>query len=192
MLTLRNPTRGFLLGIIPDPAVPDVVIEFQFNPTQLSDKRAPSYATLNAPGRLLPLRQYSQGGDRTISFTVRVDGLFAGPADDQIPISRDDGGSIGPELNKYRALVWPQTRDWQQAGGSFVGLYQGTTRFAAPPDCVFGFGDRTVDCVVTEIGITELLFTPDLAPLRADVTVTLVERSPYEDTTTPTPLRVVG
>ncbi|MEU6232940.1 hypothetical protein [Kitasatospora sp. NPDC047058] len=192
MLTLKNPVRGFLLGTVPDPGVPDVLIEFQYNPTQLSDKRTVNYATLNAPGRLLPLRQYSQGGDRTISFTVRVDGLFAGPADEQIPISKGPGGSIAPELNKFRALVWPRTPDWQNAGGSFTGLYGGTTRFASPPDCVFGFGDRTIDCVVTEIGITELLFTPELAPLRADVSVTLVERTPDDDGPSTVPLRGIG
>ncbi|MFI6289876.1 hypothetical protein ACIBCM_34960 [Streptomyces sp. NPDC051018] len=192
MLTLLNPARGFLSGRIPDPSVPDVLIEFQYNPTQLSDKRAVGYATLNAPGQLLPLRQYTQGGDRTISFTVRVDGLFAGPADDQIPISKDPEGGIAPELNKYRALVWPANRDWQSAGGSFAGLYAGTDRFVSPPDCVFGFGDRTIDCVVTEIGITELLFTPGLAPLRADVAVTLVERTPYDDVVSPAPLQGAG
>ncbi|KUJ69066.1 hypothetical protein ACZ90_14595 [Streptomyces albus subsp. albus] len=192
MLTLQNPARGFLLGRIPDPGVPDVLVEFQYNPTQLSDKRAVNYATLNAPGQLLPLRQYTQGGDRTISFTVRVDGLSAGPADGQIPISMDDDGGITPELNKYRALVWPQNRDWQSARGSFADLYADTDRFTCPPECVFGFGDRTIDCVVTEIGITELLFTPQLTPLRADIAVTLVERTPYDDVVSPAPLRGVG
>jgi hypothetical protein len=176
MLSIQNPRRGFLRGVLPDPDVPDVLIEFQYNPTQLTDRRIPTYATLNTPGQLLPLRQYTQGGDHTISFTVQVDGLVAGPADDQIPISKDAEGSIAPELNKYRALLWPRSRDWLDAAGSFLPLYPDTAAFAAPPDCVFGFGDRIIDCVVTEIGITERLFTPQLAPLRAEVSVTLVER----------------
>jgi hypothetical protein len=176
MLSVQNPVRGFLVGRIPDPDVPDVVIEFQYNPVQLADKRAAVYATLNTPGQLLPTRQYTQGGDRTISFTVQVDGLYDGPADDQIPISKDAEGSIAPELNKYRALLWPRSRTWPDAGGSFLPLYTATTTFAAPPECVFGFGDRTIDCVVTEVGITEKLFTPRLTPLRAEVSVTLVER----------------
>jgi Contractile injection system tube protein len=188
VLTQANPTRGFLWGIIPDPGVPDILIEFQYNPTELSDKRAVSYATLNAPGLLLPVRQYSQGGDRTISFTVRIDGLFKGPAEDQIPIDKDEDGSIAPELNKYRALLWPRTRNWQDAGGSFVPLYTDTLQFAPPPDCIFGFGDRVIDCVVTDVGITEQLFSPQLAPLRAEVAVTLVERVPYGDGASPAPL----
>ncbi|MFC0597817.1 hypothetical protein [Streptomyces palmae] len=192
MLTLQSPARGFLYGQIPDPSVPDVLVEFQYNPTQLSDKRAVDYAALNAPGQLLPLRQYVQGGDRTISFTVRVDGLSPGPADDRIPISTDEDGGITPELNKYRALVWPRNRDWPSAQGSFTGLYAGTDRFACPPECVFGFGDRTIDCVVTQIDITELLFTPALAPLRADIAVTLVERTPFDDVVAPAPLLGAG
>ncbi|MER7728954.1 hypothetical protein [Streptomyces sp. NPDC096323] len=192
MLTLQNPSRGFLLGHIPDPGVPDVLVEFQYNPTQLADKRTVNYAALNAPGRLLPLRQYTQGGDRTLSFTVRVDGLFPGPADERIPISKDAEGSIAPELNKYRALVWPRTPDWQHAGASFTGLYGGASGFVSPPDCVFGFGDRMIDCVVTEVGITELLFTPGLAPLRADISVTLVERMPDDDGPSTVPLRGVS
>ncbi|QXJ21269.1 hypothetical protein AGRA3207_002106 [Actinomadura graeca] len=180
MHTLREPDRGFLVGLIPDPGVPDVVIEFQYNPAQLGDRRAVGYATLNAPGRLLPLRQYTQGGDRTISFTVRVDGLYAGPSGDRIPIGRDEDGGITPELNKYRALLWPRSRSWPDAGGTFTALYGRDEGFAAPPDCVFGFGGRVIDCVVTEIAITETLFTPALAPLRADVAVTLVERMPDE------------
>ena len=188
MPSIQSPDRGFLLGRIPDPGVPDVLIEFQYNPAQLSDKRAVNYATLNAPGQLLPSRQYTQGGDRTISFTVRVDGLFPGPADDRIPISRDASGGIEPELNKYRALVWPKNRHWGNATGTFAPLYAGEDRFAGPPDCVFGFGELVIDCVVTEVGITELLFTPALAPLRADVAVTLVERAPYGDPVGTAPL----
>src|SRR4051812_2100851 len=107
--TQQNPVRGFLCSVGLDP---EILVEFQYNPTQLSDKRAVTYATLNAPALLMPVRQYSQGGDRTISFTVRIDGLVNGPADDQIPIAKDDDGSIWPELNKYRAFLYPKTKRW--------------------------------------------------------------------------------
>jgi hypothetical protein len=69
-----------------------------------------------------------------------------------------------------------------------VPLYTDTLRFAPPPDCIFGFGDRVIDCVVTDVGITEQLFSPRLAPLRAEVAVTLVERAPYADGASPAPL----
>jgi hypothetical protein len=177
----QNPVRGFLCSVGLDP---EILVEFQYNPTQLSDKRSVNYATLNTPGQLMPVRQYSRGGDRTISFTVRIDGVFKGPADDEIDIAKDEDGSIAPELNKYRAFMYPQTARWQDAYDSFVPLYDNTQHFASPPTCRFGFGDRVIDCIVTEVSITELLFNAQLAPLRADVSVTLVELAPYEDSAT--------
>jgi hypothetical protein len=189
MVQYPNPTRGFLVSV---GLTPEILVEFQYNPTQLSDRRAVSYATLNAPGLLLPVRQYNQGGDRTLSFTVRIDGLFRGPADDQIPIRREANGSIQPELNKYRAFLYPQQyrqgTSWLDARGSFAPLYEGVQQFASPPRCRFGFGqDRVVDCIVTDVNITETLFNAELAPLRADVAVTLVELAPYGNEATPPP-----
>ncbi|HEY9830328.1 MAG TPA: hypothetical protein V6D26_07105 [Stenomitos sp.] len=105
----QTPSRGFLVSVGLNP---ELLVEFQYNPNQLSDKRAVSYATLNAPGQLLPVRQYSQGGDRTLSFTVRIDGLFDGTTsdtvDNDVRIERDENGSILPELNKYRTFLYPQ------------------------------------------------------------------------------------
>ncbi len=176
----QNPVRGFLASVGLDP---EILVEFQFNPTQLTDKRAVSYATLNAPALLMPVRQYSQGGDRTISFTVRVDGLFEGPADSQSAIAKDDEGSIWPELNKYRAFLYPRSTRWNEriTRASFSPIYDQNSVFESPPRCRFGFGEeRVIDCVVTDIGITEQLFLPSLAPLRAEVTVTLVELAPYD------------
>jgi hypothetical protein len=177
----QNPVRGFLASVGLDP---EILVEFQFNPTQLTDKRAVSYATLNAPALLMPVRQYSQGGDRTLSFTVRVDGLFEGPADAQISIAKDDEGSIWPELNKYRAFLYPKSKRWNEriTRATFTPIFEGqNTVFESPPMCRFGFGEeRVIDCVVTDIGITEQLFLPSLAPLRAEVTVTVVEVAPYD------------
>jgi Contractile injection system tube protein len=179
------PVRGFLVSVELDPPI---LIQFQFNPTQLSDKRSVSYSSMNAPGLLMPVRQYAQGGDRTITFTVRIDSVFDGPVDEKIPFEKDEDGSITPELNKYRAFLYPQRDDWDTATASFVPLYGDEDRFRSPPRARFGFGEgtgrtqpRVIDCVVTDIAITELMFNRDLAPLRADVAVTLVEVVPYED-----------
>lgn len=180
----QNPTRGFLMSTGLDPAI---LVEFQYNPAQLTDKRAVSYATLNAPGLLLPVRQYSQGGDRTLSFAIKIDGLFKGPADDEIDIAQDDDGSITPELNKYRAFLYPRNSGWQDATDSFQPLYARTASFESPPACIFGFGDRLIDCIVTDVGITETLFNAQLKPLRADVTVTLVETAVYGNEPVPVP-----
>jgi hypothetical protein len=184
MIEQQSPTRGFLKSIN---LSPEILVKFQYNPTQLTDKRAVNYATLNAPALLMPVRQYSQGGDRTISFTVRVDGLFTGPADAEIALEKDDDGSIWKELNKYRAFLYPATDQWKdrRSQASFVPLFdtfETEPNFKSPPLCLFGFGEeRVIKCVVTEVTITELLFNHSLAPMRADVAVTLVEFVPYDD-----------
>lgn len=179
-LDQRNPVRGFLVSVGLDP---EILVEFQYNPEKVEDKRTVSYATLNAPGMLMPIRQYTAGGDRTLSFTVTVDGLYKGPADDEIDIARDSRGGIGPELNKYRAFIHPQTERWQDAASApdgFSRLYEGAESvFVAPPACRFGFGERVIDCVVTEVSIKEQLYNPDLDPIRAEVQVTCVEMTPY-------------
>ncbi|MGK7890126.1 MAG: hypothetical protein AB4042_12395 [Leptolyngbyaceae cyanobacterium] len=210
MLQQQNPVRGFLASVGLDP---EIVVEFQYNPTQISDKRSVNYATLNAPGRLMPLRQYTSGGDRTLSFTVRVDGVFTGSAspngqpsqdnsnaDNGVRIARDESGSIEPELNKYRAFLYPAVLSttppetnrqgwkspWQKASmGSFAPFYKDAQQFASPPLCRFGFGysggqspNRIIDCIVTEVSINELLFNAQMAPLRADVSISLVEFHP--------------
>ncbi len=182
MLSLQDPQRGFLCSAGLDP---EILVEFQFNPTQLTDSRKINYASLGAPGRLMPIRQYTQGGDRTLSFKIRIDAMFQNPADHTglgthgIGIAVDEVGGITPELNKYRAFVYPKNPYWPYAAESFVWLYEGTNEFASPPTAVFGFGaNRVIDCIVTEVGITELFFNEELAPLRADVSLTLVEYVP--------------
>jgi Contractile injection system tube protein len=176
----QNPIRGFLVSVGLDP---EIMVEFQYNPAQLIDKRGVNYAALNAPALVFPVRQYSHGNDRTITFTVRLDGVFQGPADDQIPLAKDENGSIWPELNKYRAFLYPKTERWQDRAtlSSFAGLFDDNQEFASPPACLFGFGeDRVINCVVTDVNVTELMFNTQLLPLRADVQVTLVELAPYD------------
>jgi hypothetical protein len=181
---MQRPIAGFLASV---GLTPEILVEFQFNPEEISDKRAVSYASVTAPGILLPLRHYTSGGDRTLSFTVQVDGTDEGRDGSTQRISRDAAGSIIPELNKYRAFVWPQTSDWERAGATFAPLYASTQQFAAPPACRFGFGERLLDCVITEISVQETHFNHQLAPLRAKITITLVELLPYGSDLTPPP-----
>jgi hypothetical protein len=179
MAIMKTRVRGFIESIGVEPVIR---VNFQFNPTQLTDKRVVNYATLNAPALLMPARQYTQGGDRTLSFVVRVDALDKEGRD--APPQTDDKGSIWPELNKYRAFLYPKSPGWKEKStrGSFVDVYRGgEQQFRSPPLCLFHFGQgRVIKCVVTEVSITELLFDEELAPLRADVSLTLVEYVPYD------------
>ena len=125
MTLMQAAPRGFLVSVGVKPQ--EIAVHFQYNPTSLSDKRSINYSTITAPGVLFPTRQYTQGGDRTISFSVHIDGLFHGPAEGSDAqgaspaagadmIARGDNGSIVPELNKYRAFLYPQSDRWQEAG----------------------------------------------------------------------------
>src|SRR5262245_44143496 len=106
------PERGFLVSV---GLAPEILVEFQYNPEQLTDRRSVAYATITGPGRLLPDRQYSAGGDRTLQFTVLVDGLFEGLPGSGLGIAVDERGGIDPELTKYRAFTYPRTPDWPGA-----------------------------------------------------------------------------
>ncbi|GAA2511397.1 CIS tube protein [Winogradskya humida] len=178
-LQVRNPVRGFLRSVDVEP---EILVHFQYNPEKVIDKRSVPYTTLNAPGMVMPLRQYSAGGERTIAFTVIVDGLLKGPADDEIDVAHDENGGIVEELNKYRAFVHPRTDRWREAGaGGFAKLYAGQeTVFAAPPAALFCFGERVVECVVTDVSIVEKTYNADLDPVRAEVQITCVELTPYD------------
>jgi len=102
-------------------------------------------------------------------------------------ILRGENGSILPELNKYRAFLYPQSGRWKDATSTFSPLYNDSIRaFTPPPRARFGFGfgpgsERVLDVVVTDISIDETLFNSELAPVRADISVTLVELAPYEN-----------
>ena len=163
---------------------PPILVEFQYNPTQLTDKRSVTYSTVNAPGQLMPLRHYNQGGDRTITFTAQVDGLFRGPRRQPEPDRHRRRRRHRPGAEQVPRLPLPA--DARLGGRGFLvrrRLYADEREFSTPPTAQFGFGDRgepeVIDCVVTEVSINETLFNENLAPLRAEVSVTLVELVPY-------------
>jgi hypothetical protein len=155
--------RGFLANI---EMIPPLVFTFQFNPDSVSDNKAVKYADRdnelcgNAPGKV-----YTGGGDRTISFTFQLHGLEQG-TNVLNPTAFDNG--ISTELAKLRSFLYPKEDAWVVFGGGGEGK-----RLSAPPTCFFGFGSKVLECVVTEMDIQETQFNSLLAPVRAEVTVTL-------------------
>jgi hypothetical protein len=158
--------RGFLANI---DVLPPLIVTFQFNPASISDNKAVNYAdraaTLsgNAPGKV-----YTGGGHRTITFDLKLHGLEQG-TNVLNPSAIDNG--ISTELAKLRSFLYPKADAWGTLG-SVLGSSSGK-RLAAPPTGFFGFGTKLLECVVTDIKITETQFNSRLAPVRADVTVTL-------------------
>jgi len=176
--------RGALVSVGVNP---EIRCNFQFNPSELQDRRTVTYASIGTPGAFVPNRQYAQGGDRTITFSVDLDGTRDGPDG----FLTDQNGCITPELNKYRAFVNPRTDNWQQvANSTFASLYtssQDLKQFVPPPSAVFIYGDMTISCIVTDLSITEKLFDPNLGVLRAKVAITLIEQVDFGNEPTSPP-----
>ena len=116
-----------------------------------------------------PGKEYTGGGDRTISFLIKLHGLEQG-ANALNPSAVDNG--ISTELAKLRSFLYPKSDAWG-SWGALLGSEEGV-RLSSPPPCIFGFGTKILECVVTQMTITEAQFNSMLAPVRADVNITLV------------------
>ena len=160
----RQVLRGFIANIM---VLPPLIVTFQFNPESVNDNKAVNYADGqadlcgNAPGKV-----YTSGGDRTISFDLKLHGLETG-TNAINPTPLDNG--ISTELAKLRSFLYPKEDAW--AVFSF-GSESGR-RISSPPTCIFGFGTKILECIVTAVTVNETQFNSTLAPVRADVNITL-------------------
>ena len=163
-MTEKLVQRGFLANV---DVLPPLVVTFQYNPTSISDNKAVRYADrrtgvrANVPGKL-----YTGPGARTIRFDLKLHGLEQG-TNLLNPTPVDNG--ISTELAKLRSFLYPRSDAWATVSG----LSSAGQRLQAPPTCIFGFGTKILECVVTDIQITETQYNSALAPVRADVSVTL-------------------
>jgi hypothetical protein len=160
----RQVLRGFIANI---EMLPPLIVTFQFNPASVSDNKTARYTDRNAdlcgnaPGKV-----YTGGGDRTISFDLKLHGLEEG-SNAINPTGLDNG--VSTEIAKLRSFMYPKSDAWAVFGSDGEGQ-----RLVPPPTCVFGFGTKILECVVTSVTITETQFNSYLAPVRADASVTLV------------------
>jgi hypothetical protein len=163
-MTDRQALRGFIANI---EVLPPLIVTFQFNPETVNDTKAASYADRdadlcgNAPGKI-----YTGGGHRTISFDLKLHGMEQG-TNALNPTPLDNG--ILTELAKLRSFMYPKSDAFAVFGSSTQGK-----RLSSPPTCVFGFGTKLLECVITELTISETQFNSLLAPVRADAHVTLI------------------
>ncbi len=161
----RQVLRGFIANI---DVIPPLIVTFQFNPESISDNKSVNYADRN--GDLCgnaPSKVYIGGGHRTISFDIKLHGLEQGS--NRLNPSGVDNG-ISTELAKLRSFLYPKGDAWATMKGLFGD--EGVP-LTTPPTCIFGFGAKILDCVVTELTITETQFNSWLAPVRADVRLSL-------------------
>lgn len=160
----RQVLRGFIANVT---VLPPLIVTFQFNPKSINDNKAVNYADGradlcgNAPGKV-----YTSGGHRTISFDFNLHGLEEG-TNAINPTPLDNG--ISTELAKLRSFMYPADDAWAVLS---LGGDEGR-RLSSPPTCVFGFGTKILDCIVTDLTINETQFNSLLAPVQADVSITL-------------------
>jgi hypothetical protein len=165
-MSTRQVVRGFLATV---EVLPPLIVTFQFNPDSISDNKAVSYSDRSSelcgasPGKV-----YTGGGDRTISFDLTLHGNERG-LNAINPLPLDNG--VSTELAKLRSFLYPAADAWAQLG-SLLGTDAGH-RVQAPPRALFGFGTKVLECVVTGLTVTETQFNSALAPVRAEVGVTL-------------------
>lgn len=152
---------GFLASL---QVFPPLLVEFQFNPETIEDNKQPRFdSQLGAPEA--PTARYTGGGERTISFGFKLHGLERG-VDLANPTGVENG--IAPMLAALRSFVYPRSHALVDLQASLEGKPT-----VAPPTCLFGFGDRLLECRVTSLAISETQFNRYLTPVRADVRVTL-------------------
>lgn len=163
---MRQVLRGFLANV---EVLPPLIVTFQFNPDSIQDNKDVRYTDRDAdlcgasPGKV-----YTGGGHRTISFDLTLHGLERG-SNAINPLPLDNG--VSTELAKLRSFLYPKADAWAQIGSLFGG--DEGRRVQSPPTCLFGFGTRVLECVLTDLTVTETQFNSALAPVRADVGVTL-------------------
>jgi hypothetical protein len=154
--------HGFLAAV---DVMPPLVVKFQYNPDSVIDNKEVKYAegkaslSDDAPGKV-----YTGGGHRTISFTLQLHGLEQG-TNLLNPLPDDNG--ISTELAKLRSFLYPKKDAW-----GTLGVSEGKA-LSSPPTCIFGYGAKILECIVTDLAITEKQFNSALAPVRAEVKVTL-------------------
>ncbi|AQA22757.1 hypothetical protein BTZ20_0506 [Rhodococcus sp. MTM3W5.2] len=170
-------------------SLPPLFVVFQFNPVQLTRNRTLSYsAPAGGAGTGNPLREFHKRYDsltelrdaQLVTIQEEVIGL-------EIRLDASDGleegdtitGQFGisPQLSTLELMVHPKEESLiGQAVGALLGSPGGFSfnKRPNPPLTLFVFGRKRVLPVnITSLNITELLYSPDLNPVRATATLGL-------------------
>ena len=166
----RQVFRGYLIGY---EVVPPVFLSFLFNPSDLRDRKpvtAKSRTGMSGGPRTVSL------GERTVSFTLSLHERGV----------REEGGldvpvlGISTELARLRAFLYPREDQLAVLDRLLPGGAEGSTLnrdngalYREPPRCIFVFGARIHECIVSDLDIHETAYNQYLVPIRADVDITL-------------------
>jgi hypothetical protein len=132
--------------------------EFIWNPTTVNDTKTVNWGTANVAGASHPVYQFGSGGERVISMELQFDAIRSGLYNGQGLLD------LTEELRWYRSLTYPTA-------------YATAFSKVSPPRISFSFGTMWdgVICVVKKADPRVLMFSEKLLPLRATVSLEMVE-----------------
>ena len=172
-------------------------IPFMYNPTTYTESKSVEYDTITAMNPD-PLRLYKGGGVKTVQMELFADASWGGAAS---PLMGRIYGMLPPAVNVVsdtvaevigmtgigRPTVSPYCKLWkalvmdrEAQEDKFVYEYMETAlkaidqnRLTVPPFCILAMGsDKEMQCTVTSVNITYMMFDNMLNPLRAKINVT--------------------
>lgn len=157
----RSPrlVHAAIVVVRPDSAAVLRRISLQYNPDQLT--------------RSLQIEGDPQRAGLPPGETLRIEAEL--DATDELERGRG-GDSVAARLAALETLVYPTS---QQLAASRQLAARGTLELLAadPPRLLFVWGGRSVPVTITEYSAVEEAFGPDLAPIRAKVTLSLRVRT---------------
>jgi hypothetical protein len=143
-------------------------LEFMFNPSQISDKKAITFGHTQVPHVSHPVYQFGSGGERAITFQLYLDGDRGAMA------LRGGSQDLSAQVRLFRALMYPAALD--QGGGNTSPYW-----IARPPEkVIFEYGTfwRGILCVVTQADIVGTFFSPSGELVRCTIDIGLEETPP--------------
>lgn len=164
--TTAAPNRGTLVV-----AERNLVITFQFNPSELSDTHETVYSKHAVPGASHPVYQYGAGGERLISFSLYLDADIGwrNPATRAAYTKADDGDvlSLSRLLNQVRSLTYPTVR----VGSGIKQIFA--------PTAYLNLGNllelNPVECIIKKADPRITFYSAGLEPLKATVNMELAQ-----------------
>lgn len=137
--------------------------EFSLNPAEISDSAGANYGKHTIPGMSAAAKQFGSGKDRTISFTLRLDGDI-GKREIRATLPNGINQDVSEELLWYRQFVYGRPNARSQTG-------------LAPAVLLFSFGRmyQGVPVVMTQCDARIVEWTKTLDPKRVDLALTFEE-----------------
>ena len=160
--------KGGLVLLNPDGSGTPRAVAFQYNPDTLTRTLQPQTAGGEADGRLEPVR-FKGPPVETLKLDAEIDATDRLAAGDPEALA----GGILAQLAALETLVYPAADELRAANDL---ADRGTMQIqpVLAPLCLFVWSERRIVPVrVTDLSITEEAFAPNLAPIRAKVSLGL-------------------